>query len=96
MSAVAGEPISCAHIMGRLQLIANALSNGDRSLASVGAALLRLPLAAEDSAERLAKYLARYNADQPRDRHGRWTDEEDPTTETTSNDTAQHGNQTQS
>jgi hypothetical protein len=61
-----------------LGVIAEALNQGDFARASIAAVLARAPELSIDAAERLAnleKTLAKFDPDQPRDWHGRWTRE---------------------
>jgi hypothetical protein len=61
-----------------LGVAAAALNEGDIGRAMIAALHLRLPDLSWEAASRLAKVderLAKYNADQPRDWHGRWTSE---------------------
>jgi hypothetical protein len=69
-----GEPID---IKAGLDVIAGALNRDDLGRAKVAAVQLPLPELSPEAAARIAKAgeeLAKFNADQPRDEHGRWTD----------------------
>lgn len=60
----------------RLAAIAEALNRGDLARASIAAVLTRTPELSWEAAARLAKVnltLSKYDPDQPRDWHGRWT-----------------------
>ena len=61
-----------------LRVAADSLNRGDTARAMIAALHLRLPALSPDRALRLAQLdgdLAKYNAEQPRDWHGRWTSE---------------------
>ncbi|WP_148294049.1 hypothetical protein [Azospirillum sp. B4] len=67
-----------AGVLPGLTKIADALNRGDLAQAMIRAVHLRLPDLDWDAAVRLARAndnLAKYSPDQPRDDHGRWTDE---------------------
>ena len=60
-----------------LGVIADALNRGDFALAAIAAVLTRTPELTSEAAARLTKIekrLAKYNRDEPRDWHGRWTE----------------------
>ncbi|TWB37200.1 hypothetical protein [Nitrospirillum pindoramense] len=68
-----------AHVHAGLVKIAEALNRGDLTQAMIRAVHLRLPEPDWDAAVRLAQAndnLAKYSPDQPRDGHGRWTNED--------------------
>lgn len=56
----------------KLAFIAQALTEGQLTQATIGTLHLQLPELTLDAAQRLAS-LAKYNPDQPRDWHGRWS-----------------------
>lgn len=58
----------------KLEVIARALTEGQLTEATIGALHLHLPELDVQAFERLA-LIAKYNPDQPRDWHGRWTTE---------------------
>jgi len=62
-------------VIGGLGIVAHALNTGDMLLAHKTAARLKLAKLDWDGAARLAhaeEAICKYNADQPRDWHGRW------------------------
>jgi hypothetical protein len=57
-------------------LIAEALNQGDLARACIAAVLARVPEIGAEAAERLVRFektLAKFDPEQPRDWHGRWT-----------------------
>ncbi len=74
--AAYGQSLDTRRLRHGLQVSADALNRGDIGLAMIAAVHLRLPELSPSAAAQLAKVaddLAKYNADQPRDWHGRWT-----------------------
>lgn len=76
-----GSQIDPARLMGGLQVIAQALNAGRITRAMIAAAQLDLPALDENGADRIAKAesaleKAGFNPDEPRDEHGRWTDDD--------------------
>jgi hypothetical protein len=75
--AMRSDDVDPAALSRSLDVIARALNRGDLAYAMTAAVLTRLPELDWEAAARLAKaeeQLAKYDADQPRDWHGRWTD----------------------
>jgi len=63
--------------LSKLDTIAEALTEGRLTQATIAALHLRLPELNTKALERLT-LLAKYSPDQPRDWHGRWTQDGDP------------------
>ena len=75
--AVGGGEVDSAALSRSLDIIARALNRGDLAYAMTAAVLTRLPELDWSAAARLAhaeEQLAKYDPNQPRDWHGRWTD----------------------
>jgi hypothetical protein len=95
--AACGDNVGAAAVSRSLDAIAHALNQGDLAYAMTTAVLTRLPELDWDSAARLAKAeerLMKYDPDEPRDRHGRWTTDGEaghPQEATTSSGEAQNG-----
>jgi hypothetical protein len=65
-------------LQSSVELIAESLNSGNFVRAAIAAVLTGTPELSADAAERLATVaakLAKYDEDEPRDLHGRWTDE---------------------
>jgi hypothetical protein len=76
MNAAFGAAIDSIRLMPGLEVIARALSAGEVQRAMIAAMRLDLPDLTEVRAARLARVderLAKYNPQEPRDSHGRWT-----------------------
>jgi len=76
IQAACGENIDAVVLSRGLGAIAHALNRGDVAFAMTAAVLTQLPELSWDSAARLAKvdeWLEKYDPDEPRDSHGRWT-----------------------
>ena len=76
LMAAYGEDGDSARLESSLGAIAWALNKGDLAYAAMVAVLTRSSELNRESAERLARAdeeLAKYDPDQPRDWHGRWT-----------------------
>jgi hypothetical protein len=78
--AAYGEVFDTQRLTRALSATAAALNRGDLALATIAAVHLRLPTLGKAEASRIAAvedFLRKYNPDQPRDWHGRWTTEGD-------------------
>lgn len=76
MKAAYGADGDPTRLQSRLEGIAQALNCGDLTRATIAAVLTRTPELSWEAAARLAnaeEKLAKYDPDQPRDWHGRWT-----------------------
>lgn len=79
-----GRGVDVANVTARLGHIAGALNRGDPGGAMIASLRLNLPELNWDAAVRVAQVedaLAKYNPDQPRDWHGRWTSGSDESDE---------------
>ena len=78
VGAAYGATVDCNSVSAGLAVVARALNEDQIGRAMVAALQLRLPELDWDAAVRLASAndsLAKFDPDQPRDSHGRWTDE---------------------
>jgi hypothetical protein len=79
--AAADIGADAARLLPRLRLVAAALQRGETARAMIAAVHLKLPEIPEEGIARIARAeeLLKYNFDpnEPRDWHGRWTDEGD-------------------
>jgi hypothetical protein len=76
--AALGRQVDTAALVARLRVAARALDDRDISRAMIAALHLQIPELEWKAAGRLARtnqVLMKYAADQPRDSHGRWADE---------------------
>lgn len=76
IEAAYGADTDPAELLPSLDVVAQALNGGDLPRAMIAAVLARLPELNWDAATRLAKAeqtLLKYDPDEPRDWHGRWT-----------------------
>jgi len=80
VKAAYGAEAVAPELLRGFDAVARALNRGDIALAMTAAVLTRLPELDWDGAARLAKADQRlrkqYNPDEPRDWHGRWTDDD--------------------
>jgi hypothetical protein len=79
MKAAYGADADATRLESSLQAIARALNGGELARAAIAAVLTRTPELTQDAARRLAAAndnLAKYDPDQPRDWHGRWTSDD--------------------
>ena len=73
-----GHCVDPSKVLRSLDVIAAALNKGDCGRAMIAALRLRLPPISWDGAVQIAhieQRLTKYNPDEPRDAHGRWTTE---------------------
>jgi hypothetical protein len=80
MRAAYGTDVDQGRLQSSLGLIARALNSGDLALAAIAAVQTRTPELSSQAATRLVeveKELTKYNynPDEPRDLHGRWTND---------------------
>jgi hypothetical protein len=76
MKAAHGADGDATRLGSSLQAIARALNGGDLACVAIAAVLTRTPELSPDGARRLAVVddsLKKYDPDEPRDWHGRWT-----------------------
>jgi len=79
LEAAYGVGVDPAPVSARLAVAARALNQGDLARAMVATVQMRLPSLDQAAVRRLSraeqalKGLAKYDADEPRDWHGRWT-----------------------
>ncbi len=76
IKAAYGADRDPTRLVSSLGVIARALNDGDLARAAIAAVLTRTPELSAEAAARLAKAdekLIKYDPDQPRDWHGRWT-----------------------
>lgn len=76
MAAAYGIGSDSTRLQPSLKVIAEALNRGNLARATIAAVLTGTPELSRDAASRLRKVAARlrkYDADEPRDWHGRWT-----------------------
>lgn len=76
MKSAYGPHADRSDILPGLGVVAAALNQGDLARAMITALRLRLPDVGQEGAERLAKaahILNKYDPNEPRDAHGRWT-----------------------
>lgn len=76
IKAAHGAQGDATRLASSLGGIARALNGGDLARAGIAAVLTRTPVLSREAAARLAhaeEILIKYNRDEPRDWHGRWT-----------------------
>ena len=76
IQAAYGHEVDPGRLMAGLGAVAKALNDDDLGRAMIVSVQLRLPDVCPDGAQRVARVdeiLAKYNAQEPRDWHGRWT-----------------------
>jgi hypothetical protein len=76
LEAAYGAHLRTADVVRGLQVASKALTDGDLSRAMIATLHLRLPPLDNEGACRVRRYdeqLAKYDPDEPRDWHGRWT-----------------------